>query len=176
MGFNIGVSAIDCNFITTTTCRQFLDRRFYNWVAEFEYLGEKSSIIQTGKYFELDLTPLTKLIYTNGDIDEKYMLSGLQNTDFLIQLIEELLQKIDADRNFYDNLDFEAANKHGNDVLKSLLNKFEQATSLEENFSTEKLWKNYLSQNEFQAHLKALKSSLECYKTNGHSNVFLTAG
>ena len=77
------------DFEAEMECDKFLERTFYNWVVEFDNYGDQSCIIQTGKYFGMDLKPLTILIYTNGELDDDYIQSGLQNTDFLIDLVSD---------------------------------------------------------------------------------------
>lgn len=99
MGFNIGVLSNTGDF----ECDKFIDRRFYNWVVEFNSLGEKSCIIQIGKYFNLDLKPLTDLVYIGYDDDDIEYVYGLQNTDFLIQLVSDLIDNIKSNKSFIDN-------------------------------------------------------------------------
>jgi hypothetical protein len=45
-------------------CDNFIDREFYNFVASKEAYGLQSILIKTGEYYELDLIPLTKIVYT----------------------------------------------------------------------------------------------------------------
>lgn len=170
MGYNISVAAN--NTEVTTECDRFLERTFYVWVVQFHDYGEQSCIIQTGKYFGLDLTPLTNVIYTRSACDEY----GLQETDFLINLVSELIDNIHRDRLFIDKIKYEIY-KGPSDLQRKIMiqlvgrqNSYSNYENLDPN-----PWRKYIVEGEFLEHLNILKESLECFKSKGCEKVFLTA-
>lgn len=176
MGFNIGVSANTKDFKIEMECDKFLERTFYNWVVEFDLYGEYSCIIQTGKYFGLDLKPLTNLIYTNGEMDFEYIQSGMQNTDFLINLVDNLIKNVISDRNFIDKIENEPNKGASNEEMetKGITPGYDEFSKANNNIG--KRWREYIIEGEFIEHLNILKESLVCFKSNGQDQVFLTAG
>ncbi|MBK9453011.1 MAG: hypothetical protein IPN95_27050 [Bacteroidetes bacterium] len=176
MGFNIGVSANMDDFEAEMECDKFLERTFYNWVVEFDNYGDQSCIIQTGKYFGMDLKPLTILIYTNGELDADYIQSGLQNTDFLIDLVSELIKNVSAERNFIEKIQYEIKSGPTDEERQMLIKAIGHDPFPKYENPDPNPWKKYVMEGDFLGHLNILKESLECFKSKGQKKVFLTAG
>ena len=176
MGFNIGVSADTDDFEANSECDKFIERTFYDWVVEYDDFGEQSCIIQTGKHFGLDLTPLTKLIYTNDEVDDKYIQAGLQKTLFLIELTTELIDNIKNEQLFIDNINYKV-NTGPSDEERELMIKMTGHDPFPKSESTDRNpWRKYIVDAELLRHLEVLKENLECFRSKGQEDVFLTAG
>ncbi|MGB1038235.1 MAG: hypothetical protein ACPGYY_06265 [Bacteroidia bacterium] len=176
MGFNIGVSAITTDFSAIIECDTFLERTFYIWVSEFSSFGDESCIIQTGRYFGLDLKPLTNLIYTNGELDDDYINSGLQKTGFLIDLLSELIVNLSNERNFIEKINYKTDTGPSNEERQLIIDAFGHDPFPKKDNPDPNPWKEYIIKGEFLDHLNILKESLNCYKSKGYEEVFLTAG
>lgn len=176
MGFNIGVSANMDDFEAEMECDKFLERTFYNWVVEFDNYGDQSCIIQTGKYFGIDLKPLTNLIYTNDELDDEYIQSGLQKTDFLIGLVKGLIKKIKAEPTFIEKIKYEINTGPSDEERKMMIQALGHDPFPKYENPDPNPWKKYVLEGDFLEHLNTLKDSLECFKSKGQDEVFLTAG
>jgi hypothetical protein len=69
MGYNIDL--INANNPSESNCSRFINRSFYSFITSYEVYGEDSVIIQTGRYFNLDLHLLTNVVYTWDDISKE---------------------------------------------------------------------------------------------------------
>ena len=81
MGFNIGVYPAQAN--NYPDCRYFIDRAFYDFVNNGESYGDQSILLQSGKYYGLDLSSLLKLVYTWDEVPADYI---KENTQFFSPL------------------------------------------------------------------------------------------
>ena len=148
MGFNIGICAITDKLEITSKCDEFLERNYFNWVTEYEYLDEDSCIIQTGKLFNLDLEPLTYMTclegYENDEIPE-----CLQDVNSLIITIDKLISCVKEKPFFINELP---------------------------NVEHKSRWNNYIIKGDFLIHLETISRILNCYKNNGFEKVFFEFG
>ena len=176
MGFNIGVSANMDDFEAEMECDKFLARTFYNWVVEFDIYGNQSCIIQTGKYFGLDLEPLTKLVYVGDQEDDHIQEYGLQNTDFLIGLVSSLINNVTTQRSFIDKINYKINTGPSDKEQEIKIDSIGRDSSPKYDNINPNPWKNYVIKGEFLDHLNTLKESLECFKSKGQNEVYLTAG
>lgn len=155
MGYNIGVSSLQ-----TGDCDGLIDRGFYNFVASKDTYGEKSILFKTGEYYHLDLTPLTKMVYTWDDVEDDEIMKNLQLTKHLIELVEKFKDKIIQDNSvckhieyvWYDvysemtdaeyNLTIQKIGKEREKEFAKMIeqNKIEQKRLIEENPNT---WQSY---------------------------------
>ena len=177
MGFNIGVKSKQIK--NDYDCRHFIDRRFFNFVQSYEIYHDESIIIQCGIYYELDLLPLTKLVYTWDELTEQYINEHIQKIDFLLELIEKFKNKILDDNTVCDKITY-----------AKLVNPFdlfqvEQETTeilqLNELFQKEindnpNPWEWYFKEGNILTDLDNLRSYIQCYKDKGASEIYLTAG
>jgi len=163
MGFHLGVSSIPNDIKAFMACREFIDKSLYQWVSEYEHLGENSCIAVTGKYFNLNLKPLAQLIYTGGDLDDAYLASGLQKSAALISLLDDLIKCIETDSGYIDKIDY---SYEGPNSLETLSSKND----------AQHPWGPFVKDGELSRQLSILRNKADCYLQRGHEEVILTAG
>lgn len=187
MGFNIFLYSDDSD--ANNLCRHFIDRLFYNFVNSGEMYGDESILIQSGKYYEVDLLPLLKLVYTNDEVTEDYIKANTQQTDFLLVLVETFYDKIILDKSVCDKIKYKAYETRlefseeqkqqlikslGNEVANSMFESFEvQNNEMQQNPNP---WKSYFESGKILVDLKNLIEALKCFKNNGVSQLYLAAG
>lgn len=176
MGFNIGVSAMTNINEEIHYCDKFLERKFYTWVAEFQNYGDQACIIQTGKYFNLDLKPLTKMVYANSEVDDDFIQRMLQPTEFLIDLVNKLIEKVINNINFIDSIEYQIDKGPSEELRKLMVKNFKKNLFPRDKNPNLNPWRKYIKEGEFIEHLITLKESLTCFQSKGYSKVYLTAG
>ena len=186
MGFNIGVYPAQGN--SYPDCRYFIDRAFYDFVNSGESYGDQSILLQSGKYYGLDLSPLLKLVYTWDEVPADYIKENTQNTDFLLHLTQSFRDKIQQDPLVCDHITYdwreESINLSSPEMQELLKNmEAEQAAAFtqmlgghqdpEENTNP---WKEYFEQGQIVEDLNNLVKGIQCYKDKGIDEIYLTAG
>jgi hypothetical protein len=187
MGFNIGISSKQLN--EYVECRYFIDRAFFNFVQSFEMYGNESIIIRSGNYYELDLLPLTKFVYTWDEPSELYINENLQKTTFLLNLVKAFRDKIKTDNSVCNKIEYVWLNKTylldkvGVENLKKVLGENvaleilkEQEPQLNEIKENPNPWEWYFKELQILTDLDNLIKSIQCYKDKGVDEIFLTAG
>lgn len=186
MGFHIGVSSFQTK--DNYACHRFIDKLFFNFVNSYEQFGERSVVIQTGLYFGLDMLPLTRYFYTDCDFDEAHVKDYLQSPESLIKLLSSLKEAILKEKDFSGKLNyqhFSHLDEELEEIIEESLNKQYPDTSgeIEEHiYKRQQLrtnpdpWAPYFRDGEILEHLDALLFRLNCYKSKGITEVFLTAG
>jgi hypothetical protein len=96
MGFNIGVYSEQMT--NNSDCRHFIDRMFYNFVNSGEQYGDESILIQSGRYYGMDLSALLKLVYTWDEVTKDYIKANIQNTGYLLNLVVDFRNSIEQNR------------------------------------------------------------------------------
>ena len=153
MGFNIGVWSDQTD--KNNDCDEFIDRVFYYFVDSVEMWGDKSILIQAGKYYKIDLSPLQKIVYTNGDLPKEYIESQYQDVNMLLSLVKEFRIKVKEDPNGCDKMEYDPA---------------------ESDNSEEHPYKHYFESGDIIEDLDSLIRYLQFYKNLGVKEVYLTAG
>lgn len=186
MGFNIGVFPAQGN--KPLDCYYFIDRAFYVFVNSGEVYGDQSILLQSGKYYGLDLSPLLKLVYTWEEVPADYIKENTQRTDFLLHLTQSFRDKIQQDPLVCNHITYswrdesiDLSSPEMQEILKSM--KEEQAADFirlmggyphpEENTDP---WKEYFEQGQIVEDLNSLIKSIQCLKDKGNDEIFLTAG
>ena len=187
MGFNIGVSSEQ--IANNYECYQFIERAFYNFVNSGEQFGEESIIIQSGRYYGLDLSPLLKLVYTWDEVSQDYIQENIQNTDDLLNLVVNFRDRINDDRFVCDKIEYTAYQLYpamsdeekddlikeiGEEVVLGLIKSNEDIKKeIAENPNP---WKWYFEGGRIVDDLTDLIKSIQCYKDKGATEIYLTAG
>jgi hypothetical protein len=187
MGFNIGVHSKQEN--DKFNCYYFIDRMFFNFVNSGEMYGEESIIIQSGIYYGLDLSPLTKFVYTWDEPTEDYINENIQKTEILLDLIISFKDRIIQDKTVCEKIKYIWTDKPyllteqdiqnmKKEVGETATNDFiaemsRQQKEIDENPNP---WNWYFVEGQIINDLDNLIKSLQCYKDNGVEEVFLTAG
>jgi hypothetical protein len=201
MGFNIGVWSDQTD--DNHDCDKFINRTFYSFVMSGDRFGDQSILIQSGRYYGLDLSPLQKVVYP-GEGEEDYdpdhtndhTQDSIQNLDTLLELVTRFRNGIAQDPTVCDNISYTS-----HEDLASIIGKLENER---ENFikeagaeKTKQLfdwlrkdqkekekeiaenpnpWKPYFDEGQILEDLDNLLASLHCYKSKGVTEVYLTAG
>lgn len=187
MGYNIGVSSEQTP--NNLDCHHFIDRAFYNFVASGEAYGDNSILIRSGQYYNLDLSPLLKIVYTWDEVTKEYISENIQSVDTLIELTVAFRDSIQNDNTVCNKIEYTWNNsplnfseedinsmieKMGKQMAKPFLDTIErQKKEIEENPNP---WKSYFEQGQILEDLKTLIKSIQCYKDKGVTEVYLTAG
>jgi hypothetical protein len=187
MGYNLGVYSKQSSEILD--CDQFIERTFFNFVCSYENYGNESILIQSGKYYNLDLLPLTKYVYSWDAPDEVYINENIQETNTLLNLTIELRNKIISDNSVCDKINYTWYDKPylfdeeeisslkkeiGSTAINSFVKENEQMQKqISDNPNP---WKNYFETLQILSDLESLIKSLQCYKDNGIEEIYLTAG
>lgn len=186
MGFHIGVSSFQTK--DNYDCYRFIDKLFYIFVNSYEQFGDRSVVIQTGLYFGLDLLPLTRYFYTDCDFDEEHVKDYLQSPESLIELLTRLKEAISKERDFSSKMNyqhFSVWEKDTDKLIEDGLNKLNPDASKEIEELIKKRqelrkiadpWGTYFRDGEILEHLDTLLFRLNCYRSKGITEVFLTAG
>lgn len=187
MGFNIGVYSeqASCN----RDCNRFIDRAFYNFVNEGEQYGDESILIRSGQYYGLDLSPLLKLVYMWDEVTPAYISENIQDTDFLLNLITTFRDKIQEDNTVCDKITYVWYEKTvnieqaeidkwiremGEENVRPFLDMIDmQKKQIEADPNP---WKSYFEERQIVRDLNNLADSIQCYRDNGVSQIYLTAG
>jgi hypothetical protein len=187
MGFNIGVHSEQIP--NSFDCHQFLDRAFYSFVSSGEEYGEQSILIQSGKYYGVDLSPLLKLVYTWDEVTQDYIRENIQSTDDFLNLVTTFRDRILEDRTVCNKINYTGYEKSLNlseQDMQSLINALgetaaaplmkmmkEERTQREENPNP---WKSYFTDGHILEDLNNLIKSIQCFKDKGATEIYLTAG
>jgi len=153
MGFNVGVWSDQTD--KNNDCEEFIDRVFYYFVDSVEMWGDKSVLVHAGKHYNLDLSPLTKLVYTNGDLPKEYIESNYQDINTLYELVISFRDKVKEDRKACDYMEFDPEESDDSGVHP---------------------YKHYFESGDLIYDLDSLIKYLEFYKKLGVTEVYLTAG
>lgn len=161
MGFNLGVEAIGDRY---ADCSQFLERTFYNWV-----MGQSKNtcIQQTARYFNLDLTPLNKVFFSTG-IDygqdtAAELAKYIQKTAFLLELVQQLLQKVNEDPLFVDQLEVFSPDKPTTAQRAKAIQFLGRDPFAPFEHSIQHPYRAYIAEGHLANHLRILKEILACY-------------
>lgn len=187
MGFNIGVHS---NLTKDNyDCYNFIDRVFYNFVNSGEMYRKDSILIKSGNYYGLDLSPMTKLVYTWDEPSEDYINENIQKTDFLLDLTLSLRDKIQRDNSVCDKITYIWFDKPYTLTEQEIQNMKEEggekatAEFLEtmrrqqdEIDANPNPWNSYFKEGQILSDLDCLIKSIQCYKSKGVQEIFLTAG
>lgn len=187
MGFNIGVWSDQTQ--NNADCHQFIDQMFYNFVNSGEQYGDQSILIQSGKYYGLDLSPFLKLVYTWDEVTPDYIQANIQNVDDLLQLVTSFRDSVEQDHSVCDKVNYgwyeeplnmaehekESLIKEvGEEMAKPFFDMVEQRRKeVEENQNP---WRWYFDEGQIIGDLNNLLKRLQCYKDKGVTEVYLTAG
>lgn len=187
MGFNIGVHSEQIP--NSFDCRQFLDRTFYDFVSSGEEYGEQSILIQSGRYYGVDLSPLLKLVYTWDEVTQDYIRENIQSTDDLLNLVSTFRDRILEDRSVCDKIIYTTYEKSLNlseQDMQSLIHSLGEiaAAPLMEMMNEERKqreenpnpWKGYFAEGHILEDLNNLIKSIQCFKDKGATEIYLTAG
>lgn len=187
MGFNIGVHSDEVEL--SDDCYFFIEREFYNFVCSNDNFAEASVLQKTGEYYNIDLTPLTKLVYTNGEVPQEYIDENTQDTDFLFNLTKTFFNKIEADKNVCEKITYKAyddiedfpeeiketfISQMGIDMANEIFQQMEEDKKQQE--ENPNPWNDYFKSGKILEHLGNLVKRIECYKNKGVSKIYLTAG
>jgi hypothetical protein len=151
MGFNIYVSTIQ-NEDELEENDFFIDRLFYFFICSFEVYGDESILIKIGKYYDVDLIPLTKLVYfdeDNIDVIRKYS----QKTELLLDVVMKLYEAIKKDSSVCEKLNYQ---KTDNYFYNSVGNYIQHGGILKDLEILIKWIRYYENQNIFEIYLSAI--------------------
>jgi hypothetical protein len=183
MGFIIGVHSrqLSGNF----ECYHFIDRTFYNFVSSGELYGEHSILIQSGRYYGVDLSALLKIVYTWEEISDEYITANVQDAESLLQVVTAFRNRVQADPGVCDHIVYhwfarssDKTTEAEREACEKFLRMFPDAGG-GWNPETGQLlnpWKWYFEQGQVLMDLDTLIRSLKCYKSKGVTEVFLAAG
>jgi predicted DsbA family dithiol-disulfide isomerase len=185
MGFNIDVWSDQTD--DNHECNHFINRTFYNFVNSGDRVGDQSILIQSGRYYGLDLSPLQNLVYTWDEVTDEYIQENIQNLDTLLELVTRFRNGIAQDRTVCDKISYAWHEDMGilenNENLiqdvstvttKQLLDWLQQEPKKAGENSNP--WKPYFDEGQILEDLDNLLASLHCYKSRGVTEVYLTAG
>lgn len=162
MGFHISISQRNYDLSQWMECHKFIDKIYYHWISEYEFFAERSCIFQTGLYFNIDVRPLTRLLHTNGEVNDKDLDSWLQTSDSLISLLLNLIGRIQEYPEYVKDIDYDCYADDRMKVRSSLIGGSP--------------WNEYVMSGKLTEHLKVLLDMIECYKKQGNDRVIITAG
>ncbi|WP_018344626.1 hypothetical protein [Cytophaga aurantiaca] len=187
MGFNIGVHSDEAQ--VNDDCYFFIEREFHTFVCSYDNFGEISVLKKAGEYYNIDLTPLTKLVYTNDEVAQEYIDENTQDTVFLLNVAQAFFNKIEEDRNVCEKISYKAYDEimdFPDEVKETFINQMGVAMAneifqqLEEDKKEQEEnpnpWNDYFKSGRILEHLRNLIKRIECYKNKGISKIYLTAG
>lgn len=188
MGFNIGVSSLQ-----KVDCDDFVDREFYNFVASREAYGDKSILSKVAEYYNIDLTPLSKIVYTWDNVKQSKIIKNLQETKYLIQWTEDFRDKIIDDNLVCRNIEYVwysiyreitkdeyniIVEKRGEDYAKELRYRLKKDSIEQKKFIKENPnpWQSYFEDKRILNDLECLLKILKCFENKQIEKVFLIVG
>lgn len=186
MGFNIGV--LSAQLPNEFDCHHFVNRTFYNFVNDGEQYGDESILIQSGQYYGLDLSPLLKLVYTWDEVTDEYINENIQDVDALLTLTESFRNGIQKDNSVCDKITYIWYDRSFNlseEQIDNMKKEMGDAAGLfleimagkkKEIADNPNPWKWYFEEGQVIEDLNNLIKSIQCYKSKGATEVYLTAG
>jgi hypothetical protein len=189
MGFNIGISAK--GYENDPDCFFFIDPTYYTFVASYHRFGIDSVIIQTGRYFQLDLTPLTRLVYTWEEVTDDYIEENLQDLETIRDLVQDFHTGVTRDLSVVDKVAYKAYDDvsfpdealedtsinpyddvHG--IIEQLVQERYLAREREKNNPNP--WKEYFETGQILEDLQQILRSLEAFQERGVKEIYFDAG
>lgn len=143
-----------------------MDKIFYYFISSYEVNNNDSILIQSGKYYGLDLMPLSKIIYTDGNTKTEWIDEVSQPVDELLALVSRFYEHIKADNTVCEKI-------HYSDLDHSITPNQVGHISIKQEINP---WNNYFKSGEILDDLGALIKSLKCYKENGADTIYLDVG
>jgi hypothetical protein len=187
MGFNIGVWSEQAT--NNSDCYHFIERTFYDFVDSGRQYGDQSILIQSGRYYGHDLSPLLKLVYTWDGVTPDDIKANVQNTDDLLNLVTSFRNSVEQDLTVCDKISYvwyeQSVNMSeeeketlikevGETMAKPFLDIIDQRRKeIEENPNP---WRQYFDEGRILGDLDNLIKRLQCYKDKGVTEIYLTAG
>lgn len=148
MGFRISVRTSPsptCDYDNKSS------KEFYQFISTYDQYGDESLLVQSGRYFGLDLTPLTNLIYL--DVQRDYLNSAYQSLNTVYGLMKSFYDHMKASPEFIYKIRYKYRRTYG------------QMSAFQEYFSSGRAEQDMLTVLEV----------LELYRKRGVEQVFLGA-
>lgn len=189
MAFNIGISA--SGYENDQDCYIFIDPEYYTFVASYHRFGNDSALIQVGRFFGLDVMPLTQLVYTWDEVTEDVIEENLQDLSTLYTLVQNLHDHIVRDADVinkihyraYDDLSFpdEAladSNINPYDDVRGIIEKLVQDRYLarEREQNDPNPWKEYFDTKKVLTDLQSVLKGLAVFRDKGVDRVYFDVG
>lgn len=176
MGYNINL--IDAENPRNSDCRIFINRSFYSFLVSYESYGDSSVVIQSGKYFNLDLYPLTKIAYLEDltieelkEIDEKKI-----SLESLKTLVEKFKDKINQDLKFIQNVEFQYEDYYARYSEIELKRMKADGLQIDPDWNEKVEMHKYFIDGQINKDLDVFCEILYCLQSKNVKEVVITAG